>query len=367
MNFANLEQSEITLFGPGNNEVQMKFPVPPELQYNLRTKRVGIQDLEIDVSSFPRFVPALAFWDPNVMLYTAGSSADTFTGNNGFSGQKDQLGYYFVIRKNDNTRACTSYVTWSNPNNITYNATLTDSRTIYLTPYYYCYNVMDFLDMCQATILAGLTNVLGSAPAEVPTFLYYADSKTFQLTLPQSLGTDWNIEMSKSLKELFNFQTTAINLGVNTATISNPTPLMIPTYQIEWTNVSIAEDDFNASCKVSNTIYPFDLYFLECATLPINRMSFISTRTTVYSGADLQSRVLKRWRKQYNAIERDEILEIDTEDQIDKLKPMDQNKIEDPLLTFVLWVRTRREQEYIEWRMPQNHQIKFLLNTYSLV
>lgn len=362
MNFADLQQTEVTLYGKGNNIVQMKFPVPPELKYNLRTKRVGIQDLEIDVSSFPRFVPTLSFWFGDVQQYKAGSANDMEAGNNGFNGEKDQLGYFFVIRKADNSQACTSWVTWSNPNNIPYNNNFTDRRTTYLTPYYYCYNFMDFLDMCQQALVAGFTTVLGSAPLAVPTFLYYPITKTFKLTLPQSLGADWNIEMSNSLKEMFVFQSANINLGIR-----QDTNATVPTYQILWTNVSVSEDDYNASCSVSNTIYPFDLYFLECSTLPINKVSFISTRTQVLSGADFQSKIVKRWRKHYNAIERQQILEVETEEQIDKLRSFDKNTIDDDLLSFVMWVRTRREQEYIEWAMPVNQQIKFLLNTYSLV
>lgn len=363
MEFANLEQSEITLFGKGNNEIQMKFPIPPELMYNLRIKRVGIQDLEVDVSSFPRFVPSLSWWNSNSQTYSAGSSNDTNVNNNGFSGQKNQLGYFFVIRKNDNTRACTSWVTWSNPNNIN-SANIsnsTDQRAIYLTPYYYCYNFMDFLDMCQSAIVAGLTDVLGSAPTAVPTFLYYADSKTFKLTIPQSLGTTWNIEISQSLRDLFNFQVVPINFG------SYTTPAMqVSTYQILWTNVSVAEEDFNASCKVSSAIYPFDLYMLECTNLPINTMNFVSTKTQILYQSDLRKKILKRWRKQYDAIERDQILTIEQQDEIDRLRPMLEDRVQDDKLTFVLWVRTSREQEYIEWTMPQNQQIKFLLNTYSL-
>ena len=158
MNFANLEQSEITLYGQGNNDVMMKFPVPPELQYNLATKRVGIQDMEIDTRSFPRFIPQLLWYDTNVNSYTGGSTVQNRIGDSDFY---DVLGYFFVIRKNDNSISCTSFVQWSNPNNFTTFPTLNgpDPRTIYLTPYYYCYNFMDFLDMCQQAIVAGLTNV----------------------------------------------------------------------------------------------------------------------------------------------------------------------------------------------------------------
>ena len=221
---------------------------------------------------------------------------------------------------------------------------------------------MDFLDMCQQAIVAGLTNVLGTAPTSVPTFLFYPATQTFRLTIPQTLGDDYNIEMSSSLKDLFNFQTTQISLGYNILS-NNP----ITTYQIVWTNVGTVEDDYNASCRISNNIYPFDLYMLECSTLPINPMTFVSTRTRIFNGADLQKKIVKRWRNQYDMLDRYTSLTLDTEEQTDKLRPMTASKMNDNVLTFILWVRTRREQEYLEWALPQGNQIKFLLNTYALV
>jgi hypothetical protein len=168
--------------------------------------------------------------------------------------------------------------------------------------------------------------------------------------------------MSSSLKDLFNFQTTQISLGYNILS-NNP----VTTYQIVWTNVGTVEDDYNASCRISNNIYPFDLYMLECATLPINPMTFVSTRTRIFNGADLQKKIIKRWRNQYDMLDRYTSLTLDTEEQTDKLRPMSANKLNDNVLTFILWVRTRREQEYLEWALPQGNQIKFLLNTYALV
>ena len=135
MNFANLEQSEITLYGQGNNDVTMKFPVPPELQYTLMSKRVGIQDMEIDTQGFPRFVPQLFWYDADVNSYKTGAVIDNEIGGGDFY---DALGYFFVIRKNDNSIACKSVVQWSNPNNFTSFPTFNgpDPRSIYLTPYY---------------------------------------------------------------------------------------------------------------------------------------------------------------------------------------------------------------------------------------
>ena len=356
MEFTNLQQSEVTLIGNGNNVMQ--YPIPPELQQGLRTKRVGIQNLEIDASSFPRFVPLLAHFNTNSKNYLAGSTNDSSASYNDFDSNMTE--HFFVIRKNDNTRACTSWVLWSNPNNIQepFLGNLSN-RSMYLQEYFYCYNFMDFLDMCQTALVVGFTDVLGVAPTTNPIFIYDAESKVFELSIPLDLTADWNVEMSQSLKNIFNFQTIKINTGYNSVT-----NLPISTYQVLYTQIGIQEQFLRSVCKVSNTVYPFDLFFIE-VNLPFNRIIFNKSGNSMEQ-VDLQKRVLRQWRKQYNAIEREEIISIDTEDITDKLKPMINDAIQDNYLQFTLWVRARNPQEYIEWPLPVGQTIKFLLNTYSI-
>ena len=57
MNYANLQQTEITLYG--NGRTNLTCPVPQYLKQNLISKRIAVQDFYMTMKNIPKFIPKI--------------------------------------------------------------------------------------------------------------------------------------------------------------------------------------------------------------------------------------------------------------------------------------------------------------------
>lgn len=369
MNFPSLKQCEISLcktVNDSNNTPILKCPTPNQLRVNLDAKRVGIENLLITMDKIPRFIPEYG-GSPNSSYfnYTAGSTSDTKINNPDFG--VNILNYFVNVRKLDNSEAVTSYVTWTNPNNLQKpnNMYYTPSN-VYYEPYYYSYNFMDFVTCVQVAINEAFTEILGAPITNPCIFQFDASSNTFILQMDNTYEATYDIEFSPNLKQLFNFQTSAVNLGYLTTPASPRT--YIQSYLIQWSDFteSIGSVTYTvATCKISNTIYPFDLFILSC-DLPINTIDFFSSYDNAIS-IDKSKKVLFMWRKDFDAIDMPVKLEINNEGVANKLKNFTANSFDNNYISFTFSMRTRRDNIYIDWVFQPSDKIEFTLNTYSLI
>jgi hypothetical protein len=368
MDFRNMQTSELTLVQAPNN-TGLSCPIPPELQQDLYTKRVGIQDLVIDTSQIPRFIPQVALTKNvfSVLNYRAGSNADyALPPPLATNLNIDVLNYFINYRAKDNSSCYTSYVMWNDPNNLPPPRVAdVDELSVYLLPYFFCHNFMDFISMVQYSINVAIETVVGNPIPDTQKclFKYDASTKTYQLSVAQQYLANFDIEFSESLYELFRFQSTQINVGYNLFLNNAP----VTTRQLVW-NDRFELDGvlyYNAVTDVKNTIFPFDLFFLT-TNLPLQQTYFINSADQNIAQAEAYT-ILHKWRIQGNALELQEYLNIQPENLSNRLKSLTGNKVGDTRLRFQLYVRTRREQELIEWQVPQNEQIQMSLATYSVI
>ena len=279
MDFRNMNTSELTLVRADNSRLELSCVVPPELQKDLYTKRVGIEELSVDTSKIPRFIPTVALtqFTSTVTNYWGGSSNDSQLPPPANTNLNiDVLNYFINYRQKDNSRCYTSFVMWNDPNNLPApNINIVDATSVYSLPYFFCYNFMDFMSMVEYSINVAIETYTGAPipDGQQALFKYDALSKTYQLSIAQTYLTNFDIEFSEGLYELFRFQSIQINSGSNTQ-------LNIPvtTYQIQFNDRFGIGDTFyyNSVCEVKNTIFPFDLMFLT-TNLPVQPTYFINS------------------------------------------------------------------------------------------
>lgn len=370
MNFPSLKQAEISLNRTAydsNTSPLLKCPTPSHIQRNLDAKRIGIENLLMTMDKIPRFIPEFGGSSQSSnFYYTAGSTNDQRIGQADFS--HNALNYFVNVRKSDNSQAVTSYLTWTNPNNLNIPSgnIYTSPQNVYYEPYYYSYNFMDFVTITQTAINAGFTAILGTPIPNPCLFLFDASNSTFILQMDTTYDNTYVIEFSENLKQLFNFQTQTINLGYASNT-SNPRTYM-STFLIQWSDLTetVGASSYTmATCKISNTIYPFDLFILS-SDLPVNTVDFFSSNDNAMT-LDKSKKVLFMWRKDFNAIDMPIKFEIINEGVANKLKNFTASNFDNNFISFTFTMRTRRENLYIDWIFQPSDKIEFTLNTYSLI
>ena len=370
MDFRNYNSSELTLELSNVAQSNLQCVVPPELQQNLYGKRVGIEELQLDTSQIPRFIPQVALTKNvySVVNYRGGATTTNtqIPSAGGTNMNIDCLNYFINYRKKDNTECYTSFVMWTDPNNLPApRVGLVDEISVYSMPYFFCYNFMDFLTMVQKSINVAIETVLNNPiPAgQESMFKYDASTKTYQLSVENNYVLDWDIEFSASLYELFRFQSVQVNVGYQDFVDNAP----VTTYRIVWNDRFFVDETlyYNATCEVKNTILPFDLFMLT-TNLPIQPTTFInSVDTNIDQATSFQ--ILHKWRIHGNALEMQEYLNVRPENLVNRLKTLVSNSIGSQTLKFQLIVRTRREHEYIQWQVPLNEQLQISLATFTVV
>lgn len=371
MDFRNMSQSELTLEPVNRNDNILKCPVPPELRENLRIKKVGIQEMVVDTSKIPKFVPQVAYpyGAQSITFYKGGSSNDSIVPPpEQLIINQDALQYFINYRANDNSKCITSVVMWNDPNNLPVpNSSVVDSISVYSLPYYHCYNFMDFLTMVQLTINNAIATNLGNPiPAgKESLFKYDASTKTFQLTVCDEYVTNHKIEISQSLQDIFRFQSAQINAGF----LQSPGNPDYPynTYQITFNDIfAVGSNTFyQATNDVKNTIFPFDLCFIT-TNLPVPPVTFINSADQNI-GEATKFNILHKFRIKGNVLEMNEYLDIAPTNVVNRLKTLLDDSFNSQHLTFSMYFRTRVEHEFIKWTFPIDEEIDISLVTYNVI
>jgi len=366
-----MTQSELTLEPINRNDAILKCPCPLELRENLRTKKVGIQEMVVDTSKIPKFVPQVAFsYGPtSATLYKGGSSNDSIIPPpEQILANQDALQYFINYRANDNSKCITSIVMWNDPNNLPVpNPSIVDEISVYSLPYYHCYNFMDFLTMIQLTINNAIATNLGNPiPAgKESLFKYDASTKTFQLTVCDEYVTNHKIEISQSLQDIFRFQAFQINTGFFTTGGTDEIPYN--TYQITFNDIfAVGSNTFyQSTTDVKNTIFPFDLCFVT-SNLPIPSVTFINS-VDQNIGEATKFNILHKWRIIGNVLEMNEYLNVKPDNVVNRLKSLLNNEFNNQNIEFSLYFRTRIEHEFIKWTFPIDEEIDISLVTYDII
>lgn len=348
LNFANIKQSEISLTGNGSNS-RISVRTPEELKTDLMVKRLALQSLELSTKSIPRFIPVLATQASRD--YIAGATTNTSNSGSAFTNLTD---YFINIRAKDNSVCQTSFVYWTNINNTTI-PYFPDARSIFYEPYYYCYDFTDFLEMVQHAINVGLLAITGLPVSTPATFVYDAESNTFNLSVSTAYETAYYFEFSPELQNVFGFATSQVNLGT------------FITFRLKWGPMLVdinGVDYVNISTKPKNSIFPFDLYVIQ-SDLPLTPVSFISSTDPVNSYV-LQSPIVYMFRDKDLHIHSGNDIVLTNNNILERQKTFEQNTFGDPTCSFRLILRTKKYQEFIEWVLPVGEKLSFTLNTYRL-
>ena len=354
LNFANITTSDFVLKGTGNN-VHLKAITPNALKKDLMVKRLLCQSVYLTTGSIPRFIPLLATAARHA--YNAGASVTNWDNLGTNSLQViSNTDYFFNIRKPDNTECYTSTIFWANVNNIAQPpAYLPDENSIYYIPYYYCYDITQFFDMMADTLNVGFVQATGGALANPCTVLYDASTNTVNISIPKTLSDGWNVEMSPSLTALMGMATTNVNFGTY---ITN---------QIKWSPLLISingVDYVNASAKLQPNLFPFDRYVVA-SDLPVTPVGFhVSTDPVI--GGGFSEQVLFMWREGEVEIQSGVPINMVNDNMFEKQKTFEEDTYSASQIEFKLLLRSKKNQNWIEWVLPVGEKLEITLNTVRL-
>lgn len=378
MNFASVQKENITLIGNGKTSA-MKIPTPNCLQNNLLHKRIGIKSVTIDTSSIPRFIPRLIDWSQ--FSYSSGATVDNLvfpTGGalNILLVAMNFLGYFVVLRKNDNTRACQSFVEYGNPNNLdqpqylstTMETMISRQAQINFTPFYFMYDFSDFLEYVSTAIDHAFETLEPVTPYNPSYFVYDAATKTFELMVDVNIITNYHLEFDDALFKLFRFNSKKIN-NVGTSTGDGLPAFYYPTNRIRFQPFVkyIGTDPYyNATCEVKNNIFPYNTFIIECQSLPLQYFNFRSTKDTT-NNCDNSFQSLKVWKKEFNSMNMDENLYDKSTDIADDANNFTSNTLGgQAFLTFRLILKTP-DDIFIDWILRENEKIDAILFIYDVI
>ena len=353
MQFANDSTQEYVLKGNGNS-VHIKCNTPNCLKKDLQIKRLACQSVYLSTRSIPRFIPTLA--TEARKAYDSGATVTKWDniGVNPYTNISN-TDYFVNIRTPNNTACYTSTLFWTNVNNINQPPFyVPDANSIYYLPYYYCYNVAQFFDMIAQTINVGITQATGglSNPATV---IYDASSNTVNMSIPLIIATSHDIELSPSLQELLGFETSDVNYG------SYITKKLIFSQII----VSINGVDYlNVSAKLQEDLFPFDKYVIS-SNLPVTPIDFYSSSDPSVGGGS-QIPVLFMWRESEMQIQSGKPISIINNNMMERQKTFEDDTFGNNQIEFKLMLRSKKNQNWVEWVLPIGETMEIVLNTYRL-
>ena len=373
--FSDLRTRRISLIGDGRHPA-MNVPLPLILRDNLLTKRIGIRDMTLDTTSLPRFVPSIFVNSgSNLQNFDTGAPDSIYTPRD-IDFDVDITNYYVIIRKKaadpllqpEGTRACCSFVVWNDPNNLSKAPRPNEVTpfTVYALPYYYSYNFMDFLTMVETAINKGYEKLFGSYPTNPVYLVYEAETQTFNLSAVPDMAGDnsqYQIEFSQNLYDIFRFQ----HVQINPSYFTN-TNIHIPTYVIKFSPISVDYGNvnyLNTTCRSTNNIFPFDLFFLEC-NLPLQQTLFSSSNDTSINDEQPYT-ILYEWKIKQNALNLDDYLTEERTNLVERLKQFNENYMQGDKLRCRLFARTRKEGFFIELVLQAGEKLEFGLNVYNVI
>jgi hypothetical protein len=353
MNYANLQQAEITLDGKGRNE--LSCPVPSWLLQHLIPKRIAVQDFYMTMGSIPKFIPRIA--TAETIAYGLGNAGATGSNESNSSMVPiNQTDYFINCRDSTNTNCFTAYIEWTNPNDAQTPIGQYTQADCEISPYFLCFNLMNFVSMIQTALNLAVTNIVGGPLSSPCAFTYDVESDTFNISIPQTYDA-YSIELSPSLKRLFNFETTLVRLGT------------IYTHKIIWSPILISINDVdcvNSACKGSTSLFPYDRLILT-TNLPITPTTFLDNSMTNFSQASDDLNVLFMLRRFDERIGVDVSVSDENTNMIERARTFIQEKHTDSMLSFRILLRSKATKNFIEWALPPGEKIELTLNTYNLL
>lgn len=346
-NLVNMKQTVLSLYG--NGTPVMACELPSCFADELNSKAVSVQQMYMTNTSIPIFVPELI--SETTASYSPGATTSHVLGN---TGGLNRLDYFFVFRKyDDNSAATACIVNWapSNPNAMTPPAFIPDENSVFTTPYFHCFDFTQFLMMCNEAVTAAINDV--TPLADYIVFSLDESSQTFNLSIPSSLSSsEYQLEMSPKLAKLFPFNSTKTNYG---------------TFAIRWSNLLQEVNGieyYNACAPIYDTIFPFDSILLS-TDLPLFPIEFISNRASAYP---LQKSVMFQFRKINAGLNIYDHFIASNDYMLDKAHRFTQNNpANGRRMSITLILRTRKNENYLEWNFPSDSKLELVLNTYSVM
>lgn len=355
LNFANITTSDFVLKGTGQN-VHIKAKTPQCLKKDLMCKRLLCQSVHVTTNSIPRFIPTLA--TEARYAYQNGATVTAWD-NIGVANPLERVtntDYFVNIRSLDNTECYTSELFWNNMNNVEQPPYyVPDNTDVFYIPYYYCYDIINFLDIIANALNIGFVQATGAPLTYNCAVLFDAETNTVSINVPTNLGNAWNIELGPSLADLLGMATTNINLGTFVTKQIKWSPLLVDINGVAYLSVS---------AKLQPNFFPFDRYVIS-SSLPVTPVTFHVSTDPIEGGA-LQQNVVFMWRPNDMQIQSGYPITITNDNMFEKQKTFEQDTFTDIQIEFKLLVRIKKNQNWIEWVIPDGEQMEITLNTVRL-
>jgi hypothetical protein len=331
----------------GNNTPDIVCDLPVALKTNLTQKALGVGTMTMNNSNIPVFIPELMSEETN--NYDCGTTGtSTYIGK---TGGINALDYFLVFRRADNSEAVMAVVQWIPQPSQKVPFSVPDENSVFTTPYYYCFDFMNFLGM----ITSQLNNaILVYEPSTISSLNLDSETNTYNLYIQDNISMlmDYQLEFSPKLKELLPFETVEVNLGSS------------KTYRVNWNTFTMSINNvkyWNASAPMYD-VFPFDLILMNC-NLPMIPIEFVSNVASAYP---LQKEVFFMFEKAEPGINIYNKFRLVNDYLYDKLHRFTQDKPATNKFKTILILRTKKNKNYLEWNYPSTSEITLSLSVFEL-
>lgn len=236
----------------------------------LKTKKYAVKTLTFNTKNIPRFVPKL--WNPEYTNPISGATNNTSLNFNIYpsTGWTTTTNYFVVLRNLNNTTAYMAPITWipqGKLQNTVYNPSFNDiNNDRYTDPFYKLMNFAAFLEMVSGAIDYLISQIPGTYAKTQ--FNYSPADNLYSLDVDSTILTNYNLEFSDDLNELFLFTTKSIDLCevtfYNTRYILRTHQIIFPKNIVNINSSSY----FEAIGQYSNDIFPFSTIVFHSPSFP---------------------------------------------------------------------------------------------------